>query len=180
MCLCTATDTVSVESLSGRTLPKGFQAMDVNCLLKTCNIILASAILHFKDVWYVFIGHLSQQPGKSITIRHIYTKSLTLLSAPPLRCFPGGNQQSVCFWTHRASRAICNTLIPGNKNIRLIELFNCPLNPAECPCCCLMVCLHLCVCVCVLRACVRSAGTRTVLPVSGRGWVSEHSGSFCV
>ena len=48
----------------------------------------------------------------------------------------------------RASHAICNMLISRNKNISLIELFNCPLNPAERPCCCLMVCV--CVCVCVL------------------------------
>lgn len=55
------------------------------------------------------------------------------------------------FKTQEESHAICNALVPGNKNISLIELFNCPLNPAERPCCCLMAC----VCVCVCFACVR-------------------------
>ena len=111
----------------------------MNCLLNMRNVISLSAILHLKDVGYIFIGHLSQQPGKRSTIRHIYIKTLPPLSISqtPLCCIPGGNQQSVCF----SSYTICNTLISGNKNISLIELFNCPLNPAERPCCCLAVCV---------------------------------------
>lgn len=69
-------------------------------------------------------------------------------------------------------------LISGNKNISLIELFNCPLNPAERPCCCLVG--GVCVCVlhvlCVCPVCWDVNGSAC----KWREAASEHEGSFCV
>lgn len=115
----------------------------MNCLVKTCNIISVSAVLHFKDVGYIFIRHLSQHR----TIRRIYIKSLPPFSTSLLLFFPGGKHQSVFLNAKRACHTICNMRISQSKNIGLIELFNCPLNPAEHPCCCLMV--YVCVRACV-------------------------------
>lgn len=102
-----------------------------------------------KDVRYVFISRLSQRHGKCNTIRRIYLKSLPLFLR--LLCVVSleENGKLCVFKCIELRLTICNTLTSGRNNTSLIELFNCPLNPTELPCCCLVVCSWVCfVCAC--------------------------------
>lgn len=64
---------------------------------------------------------------------------------PPPMLFPRREPAKCVFRRNeRAAPSVTDRFLEI-RNIRLIELFNCPLNPAARSCCCLMVC----VCVCV-------------------------------